>query len=303
MKDFQLSTKQLRAIVSVARYRSFVAASAELGLSQPAISRLVSEAERQLGAALFVRNTRNVAVTAAGREFLPAVERLLQDLSMQVENARSLGGQQRGRLLISCLLSVTHHVLPQAVVQYRKRHPNIEVQIRERLGIEVHEDVRGGLADFGIGNVIGTHESVVVDDVVQESCYLLLPRNHPLARRKSVSLKAISQQPMVSMPTDAGLRRQIDTIAAANGMLLNHMTIAEQYGSIFDFVASGLGLSIIPASALPPKRDSRLAVRPLTSPPISRKIGILRLKERPISPAAAGFLEVFRPLFMSAIRR
>lgn len=298
-----LSTKHLQAVASVARYSSFIAAAADMGISQPAVSRLVHQAEYRLGVLLFARTTRHVALTAAGREFVPAAERMLSDFTLQVEQARGLSDQLRGRLVISSLMSITHHVIPAALREYRKKHPHIQVQVREGLGSEVQEDIQTGVADFAVANARGLLDNMIVDTRVRESCYAVLPPGHRLAKLKSVTLKQLAGEAMVSMPLESGLRRLVDGVAVANGISLNHLTVVDQFGSMFDFVAAGLGLSVAPASALPPSRHSPVVTRPLRSPSMVREIGIVRLANRPLSPAANGFLEIFRPLFVAAARR
>jgi LysR family carnitine catabolism transcriptional activator len=244
-----------------------------------------------------------VILTAPGREFTASTSRFIEDLNIQVETARALGGQIRGRLIISCLLSITHHVVPDAVLKYRKAHPGVEVHLREGLGSEVHEDVRSGLADFGVGNITGLNQEVVADEIVREACFAVLPSKHRLSNRKSITLKDLEDEEFVSLSTAAGLRRQIDGIAASNGIALKHMTVVEQFGTLFDFVAADVGVAIVPASALPRRRQYDVVVKRLVSPSIVRSVGILRLKNRALTPAASGFLDIFRPLFLSASRR
>jgi LysR family transcriptional regulator, carnitine catabolism transcriptional activator len=298
-----LSTKHLQVVTSVARYSSFIAAAADLQISQPNVSRLVHQVESRLGVLLFGRTTRQVTLTAAGREFVPAAERILSDIALQVERAQGLADQLRGRVVISSLMSITHHVVPTALQEYRREHPRIEVQIREGLNSQVQEDVRSGLADFAIGSVTGVIDAILVDTKVRERCYAVLPRGHRLTKAKSVSLKELVSEPMVSMPPESGLRRLIDGVAVANRLSPNHLTVVDQFGSMFDFVASGLGVSIAPASALPPEENSGVIAKPLRAPSIAREVGILRLANRPLSPAAHGFLEIFRPRFVAAARR
>ncbi|WWP82549.1 LysR family transcriptional regulator [Bradyrhizobium sp. 26S5] len=302
-RQFEVSLKHLRAANSVAVYGSFTAAAADLGMTQSAVSRLVLQLERQLGVSLFLRSTRNVILTAPGREFTASTQRLLADLGAQVDNARALGDQIKGRLIISCLLSLTHHVVPEAVLKYRKAHPGVEIHLREGLGSEVYEDVRSGLADFGVGNVTALGQEVVSDDAVEESCFAILPSRHPLRHKSTLSLRELRNEAFVSLPTGSGLRKQIDSVATANGIVLNHSTIVEQFGTLYDFVGANVGISIVPASALPPRAPRGVVVKRLVSPPLVRKIGILRLKNRPLTPAATGFLDIFRPLFLSASRR
>jgi LysR family carnitine catabolism transcriptional activator len=106
---------------------------------------------------------------------------------------------------------------------------------------------------------------------------------------------------MVSMPPDSGLRKVLDARAQAEGIALDHGIITSQFTSLFDFVAQGLGVAIVPLSALPPGSERRLVTCALR-PAITRRVSILHLADRPLSAAAAGFLEIFRPLLKSAIR-
>jgi LysR family transcriptional regulator, carnitine catabolism transcriptional activator len=297
-----LSPKHLRAIVALAQFRSFVAAAAHLHMSQPGLSRIIQQTESRLGVQLFVRATRSVSQTDAGREFVPAAERLLGELSQQIQKVRTLDGEMRGQLIIASLMSISHHVLPAALVAFRKQHPKMYVHIREGLGSSVQADVRNGLADFGIGYAAGAHEGIAAESITAESCYVVLPRRHRLQAASVIKLSDISDEAMISMPTDSGLRRTIDAAANEQGLTLNHSIITNQFGSLFDFVASDLGIAIVPAAALPARNEYPIVAKALR-PAITRRICILRLTERPISPASKAFLDIFRPRFFTAVHR
>jgi LysR family transcriptional regulator, carnitine catabolism transcriptional activator len=305
MADLQdvpnLSMKHLRTVVTLARFGSFIAAASYLRMSQPGVSRIVQQAEARLGVKLFARGTRSVSQTEAGREFIPAAERLLGEFLQQSQKARELDGQMRGQLIISSLMSISHRVLPAALVAFRKKHPKMHVQIREGLTSAVAEDVRSGVADFGIGNAMGLAEGIVADSVVNEPCYVVMPKRHRLGAAPFVSLKDIGDEPMISMPSDSGLRRTLDIAANDRGVVFNHSIITNQFGSLLDFVARGLGVAIVPASALPPANGSSIMVKPLR-PAITRRIGILRLAEKTLMPASQAFLEIFQPRFLAAAR-
>jgi len=297
-----LSVKHLRALVALARFGSFSAAASYLRMSQPGLSRIIQQAEGHLGTKLFARGTRNVSQTEAGREFVPVAERLLGEISQQAQKMRTLDGEMRGQLIIACLMSISHRVLPAALVDFRKQHPKMYIHIREGIASSVQDDVRSGLADFGIGYAVGLHGSMAVDLVTDESCYVVMPSGHRLRASPVIRLKDISDEPMISMPTDSGLRRTIDIAANAQGVALNHSIVTNQFGSLFDFVANGLGISIVPATALPGSNEYRIVTRKLR-PALTRQIGILRLAERPLSSASEAFLNVFRPKFFSATAR
>jgi LysR family carnitine catabolism transcriptional activator len=305
MADLQdvpnLSMKHLRTVVTLARFGSFIAAAAYLRMSQPGVSRIVQQVETRLGVKLFARGTRSVSQTEAGREFIPAAERLLGEFLQQSQKARALDGEMRGQLVISSLMSISHRVLPAALVAFRKKHPKMYVQIREGLTSAVTEDVRSGVADFGIGNATRLPEGVVAASIVNEPCYVVLPKRHRLAAVPFVSVKEIGDEPMISMPSDSGLRRTLDIAASDRGVIFNHSIVTNQFGSLFDFVARGLGIAIVPAAVLPPSNGSRVMVKPLR-PAITRRIGILRLAEKSLMPASQAFLEIFQPKFLAAVR-
>lgn len=293
-----LSVKHLRAIVTLARFGSFIAAASYLRLSQPGFSRIIQQAERLLGVMLFLRGTRSVALTPAGIEFAPVAERLLGELLQQAQTIRALDGEKHGQLIIATLMSVSHHVLPDALVEFRKQFPRFHVQVREAAGNVVHEDVRRGVADFGIGNVTGLHDTIAVESIIPEACCVALPPDHPLAARSSVRLKDLAGVPLVSMNADTGLRRTIDIMANSERVPLDHSLVTNQFSTMFRFVASGLGVAIVPVSAL--SGEFPIVTRPLR-PTLIRQIGILHLRERPLSAVSQAFLTLFRPRFTAAI--
>lgn len=290
----ELSLHQLRAVVAVARYGSFVAAASDLGTSQPALSRAIKQAERTLGVTLFARSTRHVALTAAGREFAPAAERMLSELGLQIQNVRELAEQRRGHLVIASLMSIAHTVLPSVIGAYRRTYPRIELMVREGVHSSVADEVRSGAADFGIGDMAHVPDPLRAEPLQTEACHVVLPRRHPLAGRGALRLRDLADADIITMPVGSGLRRLVDTAAASAGVRLNYAITLNQFATIYEFIGHGLGVAIVPASVLPSRRNALLATRPLHEPRITRRIGLLTRPDRPLSPAADGFLTLLR---------
>lgn len=292
-----ISARQLRAAVALARHRSYIAAAAFLGISQPTLTRTIQGLEGLLGVTLFDRGRRQVVPTPAGREFCQSAERWLADLDLQIRGMRDLAEQRRGVLVIASLMSIAHRLLPRAIVAYRRRFPSIEIHLRAGLQDAVQADVAGGIAELGIATAGGIAPPLIAEALADEACHLLLPRDHPLAAKSRLALADLAGQPMISMPLEAGLRRQIDAAAAEAGVPLTHAVTLNQFDAQLDLVAAGLGLAIVPLSALPGRDDERVVTRPLARPPIRRRLAWLRRGDRPLSPAAQGFLDELRPLF------
>ncbi len=292
--------KHLNAIVSLARFGSFIAAASYLGISQPGLSRIIQQSEKKLGAGLFIRGSRTVSLTAAGHEFLPFAERMIDEFTRHTEKLKAAHDAFDARLTIATLMSVSHLVLPMALLEFARAYPQVFVEIREGVVSTINEEVRSGLVDFGIGNPDEPPSGVTAESVMEEAFFAVLPQGHPLAHHDVLQLVDVKDAPMVSMPVESGLRRAIDAAAAGVGVNFIHGVVTNQYSSLFGFVANGLGMAILPASVLPPADDSNFVVRPI-NPTMTRRIGVMHLADRPLSAASEAFLRTLRPLLIDAI--
>ena len=160
-----LSSRQLNAVLAVVEYRSFVAAASSLKMSQPALTRTIKQIETELGVLLFSRSTRQVTITDAGKEFAALAERLLNDLKISVESMRELADQPRGQIVVASVVSLANAVLPTLIADYSREFPGIEVHLREGLHSVVRDEVRGGLADFGIGYIDDVPKSFITENL------------------------------------------------------------------------------------------------------------------------------------------
>ena len=289
-----VNSRQLRAVLAVAEYRSFIAAAAFLKTSQPALTRTIKQIEGALGASLFSRSTRQVSITEAGKEFAALAERLLNDLKIGVENVRELAEQRRGQIIVASIMSLAHVALPRIIAEYNRHFPGIEIHLREGVHGNVQDDVRSGLADFGLGYVADMPEPFITESLGAEAFYVVLPSRHRLTRAKEIELKALKDATLVSLPTDSRTRRIIDGAAATAGFTFRNAVTVNQFATLYSFVRNGVGLTVVPEGARPPAHDPELVSRQLIRPRVSREIGIVRLRGRELTPAAAGLLALVK---------
>ena len=283
------STHVNYALLAVAEYRSFIAAAAFLKTSQPALTRTIKQIEGTLGASLFSRSTRQVSITESGKEFAALAGRLLNDLKIGIESVRQLAKQQRGQIIVSSIMSIAHVALPRLIAEYNRNFPGIEIHLREGVHGNVEDDVRSGLADFGVGYVADMPQPFTTESLGAEAFYVVLPSQHRFSRAKEIELKALKDATLVSLPTDSRTRRIVDGAAATAGFTFRHSIVVNQFATLYSFVRNGVGLTIVPEGARP-MHDRELVSRPLIRPRISREIGIIRLRERELTPAARGLL-------------
>lgn len=287
----EVNSRQLAAVLAIAEYRSFIAAAAHLGISQPALTLTIKRLEQTLGLPLFLRTTRQVTITAAGREFVAMAERVFNDLKLSMRSLRELTEQQRGQVIVTSLIPVS---MSGVIAEYGRRFPRIEIQLREGFQDDVRDDVRSGLADFGIGDIGDLPDSHLTESLGVEELWVVLRDDHPLARLRQIEFGALKDVALVSFRVGSTTRRLIDAAATAAGFTLRHVVTVGLPLTLMNLVGCGVGVAVGPARPWPPGGRPNLVSRPLVRPRLSSEIGIMRLRDRELSSAAAGLLALAR---------
>src|ERR1700722_482711 len=287
----EVNSRQLAAVLAIAEYRSFIAAAAHLGISQPALTLAIKRLELPFGLPLFQRTTRRVTMTAAGREFVAMAERVLSDLRLGMRSLREISEHQSGPGVVASLIPVS---VSSVIAEYGRRFPGIEIHLREGLQDDVADDVRSGLADFGICYLDDMPASHVTESLGVDRLWVVLREDHPLARRRQIELRALADIALVSLPAAGTVRRLVDGAATAAGLRLRHVVTANRPLTLLNLVAAGVGVAVMPARPWPRGFAPSVVSRPLVRPQLSTELGIVRLRERELSPAAASLLAMAR---------
>jgi DNA-binding transcriptional LysR family regulator len=280
--SMNISLRQLRAFLAVARHRHFRRAAEHLHLSQPAISRHIAELESELGVRLFDRTTREVVPTETGRYLESAIERVLDELEGVLGHVHSEGERRRGKVRIASVPTLSASLMPLCIADCAQEYPELTIQLHDQAQTLVLDSVRGGEVDFGIA--IDPPESGDFDceTLMQDPFYLACRPDHPLAALKSVPWKKLQGQPLVLLDYSSGSRRLIDQALHKHGVAA---TVVQQTGhthTAFRMVEAGLGVTITPALSSPPPS---LAMRPLT-PTEQRTVMLIHRRQRSLSPLA-----------------
>lgn len=297
-----LGTRHLQAVLAVAEYRSFVAAAAHLGTSQPALSRTIKAVEATVGARLFERNTRHVRLTEAGREFAAVAERLCADLRIAVESLREIGVGQRGLVVLSSIMSVATSILPSMLATFRAAHPGMEVMLREGVHDAVLTEVRTGAADLGITYTDALPAPIAATPLARQGFAVLMPRDHALAGRPGLALGALDGTALVALPAEARSRRIVDAAALESGITLRPSVTVTQFATLVACVRAGLGAAIVPTGAVAGLCAPDLATILLVEPPLTLDLGLITLRDRALSPPAAALAALVRSQWPDAHR-
>lgn len=296
-----LNVRHFKAVISLATFKSFLAASSFLEISQPGLTRIIQQAEKRLGFELFIRGSKTVTLTPAGAEFLVFAERFLQELSHQTQRIRLNHFQERLKINISCLMSISHVVLPEVISDFKAKNPNISIEIHEGVGRLISDAVIEGRVDFGIGSSEFYPKGVSVVEEIEERFVVVMPKGHDLAILPEVTLDQIGHWPLISMPKTSGIRQLLDVEALKVGLVLQHEITTNQYNTMFKLLLTGIGLSVVPISVERGMDVSKLTVRPLT-PLINRKIAILVRSGQLLQGAQMQFVDILLPWLKKVLR-
>lgn len=280
-----VSLRQLRVFQAVAAQASFTRAGDQIGLTQPAVSRCVTELEQQLGLKLLDRTTREVVLTEAGRSLAARLERVLDELDAMLLDVRGLATQRQGRVRVASSPTLSANLLPDCIARCRLEHPGLELVLLDRIQHDALASVLAGEVDFGV--VIDPVQSADLhaETILTEPFCLVCPATHALARRRSVRWTALAGEPLVLLDHASGSRRLIDEALRAHGV---QAPVAQEVGhptTIFRMLDAGLGISVVPTLALPPGGLPGLVMRPLV-PRVERRVVLVRRRHRALAPVA-----------------
>jgi len=272
-----MDLRQLRQFVAVAEARSFRRAAERLFMAQPPLSVAVRKLEEEIGVALFERGARGVRLTAPGAAALEAARKCLRDSEEVASAARAVAKGEAGRLRIAFIGSATFGLVPRLIQAFNRRYPNVKLELREATNLEALTAVETGAIDLGFVRLpairpAGVNLQTVVNDVFCAA----LPARHPLAKRKTLSLKDFADEAFIGyMPSQVGggLHAAVTQLFMHAGVSPRVAQEAVQVQTVIGLVESGLGIALVP-SVNAPNASKSVAFRPIRDLPRGASIGI-----------------------------
>ncbi|HHU0692563.1 MULTISPECIES: LysR family transcriptional regulator [Citrobacter] len=287
------SLRQLRIFVTVAQAKSFSRAGEIIGLSQSAVSHSVKELEGQTGVRLLDRTTREVVLTEAGQQLATRLERILDELHSTLREAGRMGQQLSGKVRVAASQTISAHLIPQCIAESHRRYPDIQFVLHDRPQQWVMESIRQGDVDFGIVIDPGAASDLQCESILSEPFFLLCHREHPFAAQDYVPWQALQGAKLVLQDYASGSRPLIDAALAHFSIDANIVQEIGHPATLFPMVEAGIGISVLPALALPLPQGSHLQVKRLT-PVVERQLMLARRKNRSLSTAAQALWDVVR---------
>jgi len=262
------SSRQLRAFLLVARYRSFTRAAHALFITPSGLSVLIKELETQLGFRLFDRTTRHVSPTSYGSEMLPLVQKTLSEL----ETATTRIGRSATRASQSLALGapplISANVLPQAIREFREYYPSLRIRLFDGIQSEILQMVESGKLDMGLG-VFGATPGIRRTPFFRFSLMVIRADNDAAAHRTSTTWSSLQGETMISLPANSPIQKMVDKHLIKAGVVCRNAAVVNLLDTQIAMVEAGEGIAVIPAFGLAAVRNRHVVMSRLVSPVVN----------------------------------
>jgi DNA-binding transcriptional LysR family regulator len=293
--------KQLRVLKAVAEHGSFSAAAEALSYTQPAISQQIAALEKRAGTTLVDRGSRGVTLTDAGRALVEHAEVVLARLAAAEAELDAIAGIRGGRVRLSSFPTAGASLLPPAVAEFTRRHPEVELSFVEREPEEAAQMLRAAELEIAIlfeydrlnpNEFDRFYEGIELHHLVDDPMFVALPIDHPLARKPRIRLKDVAGETWIQESgTHSWCGHFHETVCEAAGFTPKVGFRSDDYNVVQGLIAAGVGISLLPGLSLTNVRDD-IVVRSLGRQAPARQIAAGTLAGRYRSPATDAMLKI-----------
>lgn len=249
---------QLRVFCAVVEAKSFSQAARGLHLTQPAVSMQVRSLEEDLGAELFERNYRGIALTPVGKLVYEHAKEILAICESMHGAIDSILQRENAQLIVGASHTVGNYALPCSIWTFKQRHPESHIRLEIASSADVLRRVLDNTVDLGIVEGPVMADDVKIREISSDELVVIAPVAPPWLTRETISLKELKKEPIILREEGSGIREALQVILAGAGITLPDLNVVAEMQSndaIKSAVESGLGLSII--SRLTVQREIR----------------------------------------------
>ena len=257
------------ALQKIIELGGFTKAADALGYTQSSISQMIASLENELGIKLLTRSRHGVKLTIEGTELFPFIERSIYQYRSMKEKANEIKGIETGVIRVGTVSSVTCHWMPQLINGFKEEYPNVQFLFHQGDYTLIPEWIASGQIDFGFINPLAD-TNLKTKTVKSDEMLAVLPKNHPLAKKKSIQLQDIATEPYILL--EEGHYSEPMAAFEAAGIQPNiQYTIHDDY-AIMMMVEAGLGVSIL-AELILRRTNYDIVCLPI-DPPITRTLAV-----------------------------
>jgi DNA-binding transcriptional LysR family regulator len=290
-----MNLHQLRVFVAIAEAGSITRASRRLKVSQPAVSKQLTELELALGAALFDRIARGVRLTEAGRLLEVHARRIFAaELAAEAELAE-LAGVTRGRLSIGASTTIGSYLIPAVFGRFSREHPSVKLELEIGNTATIQAALLDNRLDLGLTEGFVASDALEVEAIASDDMVLIAAPSHPLCSEQPIAPRRLLHVPYISRERGSGSRDVIEAALAQMDIELDPIMSLGSTEAVKNAVAAGLGVAMVSRLTVDLELSTgRLCALEMPTLRIRRALHLLRLKTKRPSPAIEAFVSLLR---------
>lgn len=282
-----MDLQQLKYFQTVARLEHMTRAADVLNISQPALSKAISQLEHEVGAPLFERVGRAIRLNRYGALFLERTEPITQILDEAKQEIRDLVAPNSGTVAIGFTHSMGTRLVSRAVQAFQKEYPETEFEFVQRNSLPLVQDLNKGLCDLCLIPHLETDIPIDWRELWREEVYVIVPLHHRFAKQDTVRLQDLAEDPFVTIKEGNSLRQIQNHVFEQVGISPDIVFEGEEFHTVASFVEAGFGVGLLPdLQRIDGYQIKRLHV---TDVVCERRIGIATMKGRYIPQVAKQF--------------
>ena len=296
-----MNVRQLEAFRAVFTTGSVSMAADRLGVTQPAVSTLISNLEISIGFPLFERIRGRLVSTPEAATLYDEVERVFASLDRVTHTVHEIRAMSAGHLRIASMPGPTIKALPQIITPFLDGRPDVNISLHTQSSPKAKDWVATGQVDIGLAEMPIDNKAIEWEPLIQR-CVCIMPTGHRLTKKEVITPADIKNEPLITLYRDHLVSRRLDNAFEDAGLIRKTRLEVFLFSTCCNFVHEGAGVALVDAMSADHYRDHNIAIRPF-EPAIMFDIAILFPANRPRSQLASEFAHALKKGFEKYLAR
>lgn len=286
-----MNLNQLYYFQKIAKLQHYHQAAKELNISQPSLSRSISNLEEELGVSLFQKNGRNIELTKYGRIFLEHVNRILDEINIAENKMKSLAGSRSGHIDIGYVFPLAKTYIPRMVRNFLNQEQNHEItfSLSQEITSQLIVDLKEEKYDIIFGSYVPNEPKIEFIPVVNQEMVIITPPEHPLKHKSSLVLEDLLSYPVIGYDRTSGLGQYTHSLYRQNHMEPSIAFETSDENAIASLVAEDFGIGFV--AHVESLREYDIEILHLTNMKPYHTVYMAYLKDKPMIPAVRKFID------------
>ena len=287
-----LRFRQLQAFHAIVETGTVTGAAEQLGISQPGISNLLYQLERQTRLKLFERSKGRLIPTPEAGVLFQEVDTVVRGLDHVAQAVTDLQNKQAGQLQVASQHSMSFGFMPALIARFARTRPDMSISFQAQYSLKIQEWVIAGLFEIGVCEMPLIHDGLEVHPISVET-RLAMPADSPLAQHEVLTPELLEDVPFIVMGPEHMTHRRTREVFQQAGIPLRTRVHSHLFKNLLSFVQEGMGVSILDPFVLDFEAGGGFVSRPFR-PRIMMEMAVITSKSRPLSAVGQEFLALLK---------